>query len=405
MQQARRGKGLTMNPRDFYRLTEPTEWAGPPEKYSYSSMKQMAVCLLQWQLGRSSYQDLKRYPEKPSEPADIGVLVHEILSNLFRAMAIAGYPEIGTEAFQSAVAKVNILGMAKLRMDELDQRVTTNPRAVRFRLQSTPRDVYNKVAQAFRQEYAAVSRQASSLTLGVARSGDSETKSRSRHEALEVQGFLSEEEVEHPQLPLRGFIDLLVRRDNQTTVLDFKTGAPQPHYREQLRLYALMWWRGTGDLPTTIELRYGAKVEQWPVTEEELVCVEREIEQKIRRYQSGLSARPAVATPGEHCNRCGVRQLCDAYWASKVNGAGQGTWIDVEVVVESVMNRGGFMGRGPDGDDIAVVCEEDVAAMHGPFVIGERIRIVNAQREADESAVQITRTAEVFRVGLSHSIR
>ncbi|MDI1442403.1 PD-(D/E)XK nuclease family protein [Polyangium sp. 6x1] len=389
-----------MDARAFYRLTAPTEWAGPPETYSYSSMKQMAACLRQWQLGRSRYEALQRYPERPSEPADVGVLVHEILSQLFRAMAIAGYPEIGSDAFRAAVAKVDIRGTASKRIAELDQRALSNPRAAGFRIQSTAHNIYNKIAQAFRQEYMAVGRQASTLALGPARSADVGTSALSRREVLELSGILSEEEVRHPSLPLRGFIDLLVRRGGETTVLDFKTGAPQPQYREQLRLYALMWWRSTGDLPATIELRYGAHVERWPLTEAELVSAEREVEEKIWRYQEGLSAHPAAAKLGPHCSGCGVRQLCDVYWESKANGGGgKGARVDVEVVVQSVMNRGGFIGREPGGREIAVVCEEDVAAMHEPFVVGERVRIVNAQREGDGPAVQITRAAEVFRVG------
>lgn len=383
----------------FYRLTEPTEWAGPPETFSYSSMKQMSACLLQWQLGRSKYRELKRYPEKPSEPAYVGVLVHEILNKLFRAMAIAGYPEIGTEHFHEVVKKTDILGSAKKGLEDFDRDSAINPRAGGFRLQSTSRDVYNKVVQAFRQEYAAVAQQASALDTG-AFVDATEEKTILRRELLERQGFLSEEKVTHPSLPLLGIIDLVVRRDNQTTILDFKTGAPQPQYRDQLRLYALMWWRSTGDLPTIIELRYGAKVERWPVTAEELLGVERELEEKIRRYREGLLQRPAIATVGSHCNGCSVRQLCGAYWTANANGApNKGAWLDVEIVVQSVMNRGGLIGKDVAGREIAVVYEEDVAALHGPFEVGERLRIIHAQREPDESAVQITRMAEVFRVG------
>ncbi len=389
-----------MDARAFYGLMAPTEWAGPPDAYSYSSMKQMAVCLRQWQLSRSRYGDLRRYPEKPSEPADVGVIVHEILSDLFRAMAIAGYPEIGTDVFRKVMAKVDILGQARRRIEELEGRVAQNPRATGFRFQSTARDIYNKVVQAFRQEYTAVAAQAATLALGPTRSPLVEGSSLSRRALLEQQGILSEEEVRHPSLPLRGFIDLLVRRGGETTVLDFKTGAPQPQYREQLRLYALMWWRSTGDLPATIELRYGPRVERWPVIEAEFVAAERELEEKIRRYQTALSTRPAEATRGPHCSGCGVRQLCDAYWESKEDaGRGKGGRVDLEVVVHSVINRGGFVGRDSQEQEIAVVCEDDVAAMHGPFVPDERLRIVNALREADGSAVQITRTAEVFRAG------
>jgi len=198
-----------------------------------------------------------------------------------------------------------------------------------------------------------------------------------------------------------GGIHLLVRRGGETVVLDFKTGAPQPHYREQLRLYALMWWRSTGDRPTTIELRYGARVERWPLTEADLLSVEAELEAKIGRLREGLSAKPATAVTGPHCRLCGVRQLCDAYWAAKANGAEvqSGGGVDVEVVVQGVMNRGGFIGRDEHGNEVAVVCEDDVGGAHGPFEVGERLRIVYAQREGDTGAIRIARGAEVFRGG------
>lgn len=387
-----------MDPRVFYRLTEPTEWAGPPEKYSYSSMKQMSVCLLQWQLGRSKYNELKRYPERPSEAAYVGVLVHEILNKLFRAMAIAGYPEIGTEDFLAAVKGVDILGKAKSGLEKFAQEAHSNPRAIGFRLQSTPRDVYNKVVQAFRLEYAAIAQHAPALETRAMQTTEKSTGTRS--DLLRIHGFLSEEKVTHPSLPLLGFIDLLVRRDNQTTILDFKTGAPQPQYRDQLRLYALMWWRSTGDAPTSLELRYGAKVERWPVTPEELVDVETSLEEKIREYHEGLQRRPAVPTPGDHCNRCGVRQMCNAYWMAKTNAVpNKDEWVDIEVVVRAVGARGGFVGTNAAGEEITIVHEDEVTAKVEPFQVGERLRILNALLDADGEAVQITRGTEVFRVG------
>ena len=62
------------------------------------------------------------------------------------------------------------------------------------------------------------------------------------------------------------------------------------------------------------------------------------------------------------------------------------------------MNRGGLVGEDQAGNELAVVYEEDAAALHGPFEAGERLRIIHAQREPDGAAIQITRASEVFRL-------
>lgn len=383
----------------FYRLTGPTEWEGPPETFSYSSLKRMGACLRQWQLASSRYDNLARCPERPSEPAELGVIVHEMLSRLFRTMALAGYPELGTEAFRVAIAQFDILGTARRLIEGVEDRAAGNPRALGFRFQATARDVYNRVSQAFRQEYTSISAQAARLAPLPQQREPPIRQAGSRLQLLEAQGFLSEEEIRHPRLPIRGFIDLVVRREGRTVILDFKTGASEPEYREQLLLYALMWWRSTGDLAAGIELRYGARVEAWPVTEAELVRVEEELEEKIRRYQEGLSRKPAGASLGPHCAGCGVRQFCDDYWQWS-GGSGedqrQSEWIDVEVVIQNIVNRTGFITRDRAGRELTVVCDADVLPVQGSLATGGRLRLVNARREEGTSALRITRTTEVF---------
>ncbi|WP_437692702.1 RecB family exonuclease [Sorangium sp. So ce176] len=383
----------------FYRLTGPTEWAGPPETFSYSSLKRMAACLRQWQLASSRYGDLARCPERPNEAAELGVIVHEMLSRLFHTMAVAGYPELGTEAFRVAIAQFDILGTARRLIEGVEGRAASNPRALGFRFQATARDVYNKVSQAFRQEYTSISAQASRLAPLPQQPEAAIGLAGSRLQLLEVQGFLSEEEIRHPRFPIRGFIDLVVRRNGRTVILDFKTGASQPQYREQLLLYALMWWRKTGDLPAGIELRYGARVEAWPITDAELVRVEEQIEEKIRRYREGLSLKPAAASLGPHCTGCGARQFCDDYWQWS-GGSGddqrQSEWVDLEVVIQNIVNRTGFVARDRAGRELAVVCDEDVPPGYGRLATGGRLRLLNVRREDAPSALRITRTTEVF---------
>jgi hypothetical protein len=395
-----------MDARALYRLTSPTAWAEPPSRYSFSSLKKMGQCLRQWQLARSTYGDLTSYPERPNEAAEIGSIVHEILSRLFHATALAGYPPLGSPSFRSAVDGVDILGVAREQLDAFAKRVTANPRAQGSRPRATPRDIYNKVAAAFRGEYATVVAHelapipapAVDEMKGADRSGTPEQ----RRALLDRVGVLSEEHVEHPTLPLHGFIDLLVRRDGGTTVLDFKTGASRPEYRDQVLVYALMWWRSTGDLPSRAELRYGARVESWLVTEGELARLEQEVKGKIARASSGLDARPAAANVGAHCAGCSVRQLCGDYWQGMASVSGlqrAGERVDIELVIASDGTRTGFVGHDREAREITVVFEEGLGALHGPFSAGRRLRVLGAARDTDEGTLRLAPGTEVFHVG------
>jgi len=393
-----------MEARDLYRLTAPTAWADPPSRYSFSSLKRMGQCLRQWQLSRSTYGDLTGYPERPSEAAEVGSIVHDLLSKLFHATAIAGYPPLGSGAFRDALERVDILATARERLDAFAKRAAGSPRAHGFRPHATPRDVYNKVAAALRDEYARVVAQGFTPIppLDMSRPAGPEDTPAQRCALLQRAGVLSEEHVRHPSLPVHGFIDLLVRRDGRTTVLDFKTGESRPEYREQLLMYALMWWRSTGDLPEGVELRYGARVEAWPVVEAELVRVEREVEERIHRHGRGLMVQPAAASVGAHCAGCSVRQLCGDYWqwlADAGRAASAGERVDVEIVVESDGTRTGFAGSDAHGRDVTIVFEEETEAFYGPFLTGRRLRVLAVSRDADEATFRLARGAEVFHVG------
>lgn len=395
----------------LHRITVPTAWAGPPKAFSFSSLKKMDVCLRQWQLGRSTYGDLGSYPEAPSEPAEAGTVVHDLLSRLFHAMAVAGYPAIGSDAFHRVILEVDIVGTARRRLQAFAERAVDSPRAARFRPKVTARDIYNHVAQAFREEYARILLEAPNLlpipkvvaAVSPARTGGASprpvTVPAERLRLLEQLGVLSEEDVRHPTLPLLGFIDLLVRRENRTTVLDFKTGAARAEYRDQLLLYALMWWRSTGDMPVHIELRYGARVEGWPVLEADLVSVEERIAAKISQRSLVLAAGPAPATLGPHCGSCEYRQLCDDYWKGHVEaGARSGSWVDCEVMVKVASARTSFVAEDATGREVTVVFDEDIGALWGPFLAAEKLRIIGAGREGDEEALRLTSSTEVFRV-------
>lgn len=390
-----------MDPRDFQRVKAPTSWAGPPAAFSFSSMKQMGVCLRKWQLARSFYGDHKGYPERPSEPAEVGKIVHDLLSRLFQRAAVAGYPPLGSEEFAAVLDHVDILGTARSKLEAFAREAARSPRSLGVRVSVSPRDVYNQVARAFREEYTRVLAEAPGwppIPKLLASPAGPEDTPADRLRALEAIGVLSEEAVRHPSLPVWGIIDLLARREGRTAVIDFKTGSSRPEYKEQIQLYALLWWRSTGDLPVSVELRYGARSEGWPVSADDLSRLEDDLSTRVVRYASGLSAHPAEAKIGAHCEGCSARPLCGDYW---VGLAATGPKVpkermDIELQVVSG-TRTGFEGRDPRGDRHTVVFDEEITAFFGPFASGERLRILGATWDADSGALRLTRGTEVFR--------
>lgn len=362
-------------------------------------MKRMDVCLRQWQLGKSAYGDLDGYPERPSEPAAVGSIVHDLLSHLFCVTAQAGYPPLGSEPFRQVLLSAQILERSKRALEAFASRARVNPRADESNLRNTARDIYNHVAIAFQDEYRRIVRETGRFV--AARPSPPETAAEGRLTVLERQGMLSEEHVKHPQLPLIGIIDLLAREAGETVVLDFKTGQPQPHYAEQVRLYALLWWRSTGDLPTHVELRYGARVDRSAVSREDLEALEKHLEAKIALHTRGLGETPARATQGAHCSNCHVRALCDVHWET-ADGAGleraiPGNARDEELIVERSGASTGFEAITADKRRLTVVYEEDVGAKWGPFVSGETLRCMSAFPSEDPSVLRIARSTEVFR--------
>lgn len=392
-----------MDARAFYRLAGPSVWAEPPRAYSYSSLRSMKQCLRRWQLMSSTYGDLPRCPERQQEATAIGIIVHELLSRLFQAMALAGYPAIGSSEFRAALSRLDLMADARRRLDEVRAQAAVNPRAGAFQVKATELAVYNKVAQAFRAEYARVAalpRPALAPAPEDAVVPDVAPPGSPRLRELCRQGFLSEEQVRHPALPLVGTIDLLVRRAGQTVVLDFKTGAVRSEHRDQLVLYALLWWRSTGDLPARMEVRYGSVVEDWAVSEEELAALESDLLTTMAKLQADLGLRPAAASVGPHCAGCPVRQYCAPYWreGSPEAPVVEGARVDVEIVASGAITGAGLVGRDRGGREVTVVFDEELGLFHGPFASGERLRILGAQVERG-GVLRLTPATEVFHAG------
>jgi RecB family exonuclease len=367
------------------------------DRVSFSSLTALERCPLQWQLLRSAWPGFERFPARRHPAAVEGDIVHDTLDRVFKGLALRGLPRLGTPEFRAVLRALDVPGMVRRAVDDYHESLATHPRRLAIRLPTDPQALYNRVARLFQAEYQAT-------TPGdpvTARSASEARGNESPARRLVRLGTLTEESLEHPFLPLQGTIDLLRRDAAGTHVVDFKTGHPRPEYREQLSLYALLWWRATGDLPVTLELRHPRGRERWPVEALELTAVEARLVPRIDAVRAALATPPASARPGDHCAHCDVRPFCDEYWArprsARQGGArGDQAWGDVEVTVPGAVGANGFDGDARDGARLTVVYDDETAAVHGPFAPGERLRVLGV-RVAETGEVRLLRGSEVYR--------
>jgi putative RecB family exonuclease len=118
-------------------------------------------------------------------------------------------------------------------------------------------------------------------------------------------------------LTLRGYVDRVDRApDGRIRLVDYKTGkSPGAGFESkamfQMRFYALVWWRMTGDVPTRLQLLYlkdGQSIAYEPEAEE-LLATERKIlairDAIARAVDDGFSPSPSAL-----CAWCSFHDLC-----------------------------------------------------------------------------------------------
>lgn len=394
-----------MDAPSFYRLSAPEWWASCPEQWSFSSLRAFERCPRCWQLANSSYGDeLPRFPRRPNPHTAAGSIAHEMLDRLFRALALRGLPAVGSPAFRETLASVDLLGSIRRALDEYEDDLRKHPRGAGLRLRISERDISNQVCRLFHAEYARAqdNRAGAGIQTGAGAAGQARVPVDRWLALLTERKVLTEVPLEHPNLPLRGVIDLVAWHDGTTRLLDFKTGAPKPEHREQLELYALLWFRCTGDVPVALEVRYPGECVRYPVDRSALEHLEDALRGRIHVAVATLADRPAKAVVGAHCRGCDVRQFCDDYWSAQPpiaieRGKVQlrSGWLDVELTVVGEVSAHGFSAKTRDGTQVAVVFDADGLALHGPFVADEWIRVLGAGA-GEPDGLRLLRSTEVF---------
>ena len=122
-------------------------------------------------------------------------------------------------------------------------------------------------------------------------------------------------------LVLRGLVDRIDRDDEgRLVIVDYKTGkAPSPQYEAkamfQMRFYALVIWRSTGEMPSQLRLMYlgdGQVLVDRP-DESDLLNTQRRVLALWDAIKSAHRAGEFRPRPSTLCSWCNFKPLCPAH--------------------------------------------------------------------------------------------
>lgn len=407
---------MSTNDKTHWRVITPTTWPAPPTEMSVSTHAEIEECPRRWALSSAEYPELwggRGYPPKLQVAALAGSVVHLALEIITKQLTRAGVPSLSDP---SAPQVLRALGGYTRVVEECVERIlkryNDNPRAGAL-MEHAQRTLRGQVPTLRARVQSMLSR--IRLLKGAATpTALSTSKSSGPPPRLPLaNGTYPEVEVRAKSIGWKGKVDLLVLGDDACEITDFKTGAADEGHTFQVRAYAVMWrlddeLNPSERLVDRLVLAYESQdVDVAPPSASEIDDLSRELLARRQAAEAALAARPPSAHPStESCRYCGVRQLCDAYWAGSSQAVSDdGRFGDVELKIT---------GRhGPTSWDAVVVRARDFPArttallrLQQPeeFNVGARVRVLDGalardpEDDAAPSIVTLGATTEVYRV-------
>jgi hypothetical protein len=397
---------VNTNDNTHWRVIMPTTWPAPPVEMSVSTHAEIEQCPRRWALSAAEYPELwsgRGYPPKLQVAALAGSVVHLALEIITKQLTRAG---ISSPSDPTATDVLRALGGYTRVIEECVERILErsidNPRASTL-MEHAQRRLRGQVPTLRARVQSMLSRLR--LPKGPATPtapSTSTSKSSGPPRRLPLaNGAYPEVEVRAKRIGWKGKVDLLVLGDDACEITDFKTGVADEGHRFQVRAYAVMWWlddelNPSERLADRLVLAYAAQdVEVAPPSASEIDDLRRDLLARRQAAEAALAARPPSARPSaESCRYCGVRQLCDEYWAGATQAASDdGRFGDVEL---KITRR-----HGPTSWDAEVIRARDLPAkttallrlqQPSEFKAGARIRVLDgaiARDPEDDSAPAI----------------
>lgn len=378
----------------FYNICSPTLWALPPSVYSFTSLGQIENCPLAWQLQNSQYGDFDRYPSRPVPAAIEGLIIHAVLEKFFRELARHGMPAIGTEMFQKVLKQLAIIDLITQLVTEHQKKIASHPRGAGFRLKLSVQELHNKFVRIFKEQYVKL-RNVTALSLkGIFDRAVSDPPakydlSKNYLTLLDKHEVLTEIPLTHPKLPVKGILDFVWKDNKGIVISDFKSGAPKPEHKEQLLMYAVLWEANTGIIPYMAYIVYPDSSTSIEITKDIHAVASNSLADRVQRAETLLRISPANSIVSSNCQFCTVRHMCDSYWKALVTQKQTFPQCgDVEIEVSGIPGEYGLVGLCRDGRVVNLVYDKDVVKIFGPFIQGDKLRVLAALTKDDTYEVK-----------------
>ena len=281
----------------IYILRPPEVPAGPPRRWSISSLASFRVCPRRWWLLNSRYPNTPdgSYPVPYGAATLRGRLVHSAVEAFVKSQRSAAGESTTLPFSPRRYLKRALRGA----FDKADENPRTDPRRLSVSIDDCVKDFYDLVESQEFDRRAAIATSPDALRLSSSEFPPSE--------AAELWI-----EVDDP--PLGGRIDRVINYG----LVDFKTGDPADDHAEQMVFYAVLWWLKYGVAPRAMRLLYTGEVKSVDVpvpSSTELRTIQERLREEVNQANLSLNAGLARARPSvNNCGRCPVRQLCDEYW-------------------------------------------------------------------------------------------
>lgn len=399
-----------------WRVLTPTTWPDPPAEMSVSTHADIDECPRRWALGAAEYPDIwsgRGYPPKLQVAALAGSVVHLALELIIKQLTGAEVPSLNDPSATQVLREMG--GYTRVVEDCVDRilkRFSDNPRALPL-MEHAQRTLRGQVPTLRARVQSMLARLR--LPKG-ARPAPIASIVKAAGQSTRgplVKGTYPEVEVRAKSIGWKGKLDLLVLGDDACEITDFKTGAADQAHEFQVRVYAMLWrlddeLNPSGRVVDRLVLAYESQdVEVTPPSQQEIDDLGRDLLARRKASEAALAARPPAARPAaETCRYCGVRQLCDAYWAGPTQAVSEdGRFGDIELKIT---------GRhGPTSWDAVVMRARNLPAktpallrLQQPdeFTTGTRVRVLDGalardpEDDAGPAIITLSALSEAYRV-------
>jgi putative RecB family exonuclease len=242
------------------------------------------------------FRAIDRLPERPSRAAFRGTLVHEVLDRLYDLPASTRDEEAARAMVPQALADLLAAepDAAFALIEDAEWPAESNPEVT-----DEVRDLVIREAQALLQTYFTME-------------DPTAIDPVSREQLVEV-GIGDD-------LLLRGYVDRMDSPDGKLRVVDYKTGrAPTEVWEQsamfQLRFYALVVHRATGEVPDRLQLLYlgNGEVLTYHPDPEDLDRFERKLAALWKAIKRAAETQDWRPRSSKKCRWCAHQALCPEF--------------------------------------------------------------------------------------------